>query len=409
MCSTLGVVADYTPEGFARAGELAYTGRPMRLIRRLPLLLIAATLHGVGAAAQDDMAQAEADLAAVREQIQRLEQDVRQQVAERGGTERDLRAAEIAEAEGRRRLREIGGQLAGARERLESLAKQAEASRSDLASRRADLERQLRLAYVTGQEEWLRLVLSQRDPAKIGRQIVYYSYITRERSTIMEAVRARLRELEKNAAEVERERDRLKELERDERVRLQQIEVARRDRGSALARLDRRIQSGKGEIDTLRQQAEDLEALVAELTRLIVGLPVADAIPFEEMKGHLESPTAGSLVGKYGATRADGRLRWDGLLLAAAAGAEVRAVHHGRVVFADWLPGLGLLTVVEHGDGYLSLYGHNRDLLKDVGEWVRPGDVIAHVGDSGGQAAAGLYFEIRKDGRPVDPGLWLGR
>jgi septal ring factor EnvC (AmiA/AmiB activator) len=225
----------------------------------------------------------------------------------------------------------------------------------------------------------------------------------------MEAVRARLRELEKNAAVAERERDRLRELERDERVRLQQIEVARRDRASALARLDRRIQSGKGEIDTLRRQAEDLEALVAELTRLIVGLPVADAIPFEEMKGRLEYPTAGSLVGKYGAPRAEGRLRWDGLLLAAAAGAEVRAVHHGRVVFADWLPGLGLLTVVEHGDGYLSLYGHNRDLLKDVGEWVRPGDVIAHVGDSGGQAAAGLYFEIRKDGRPLDPGQWLNR
>jgi septal ring factor EnvC (AmiA/AmiB activator) len=393
MGSTLGVVADYTPEGFARAGELAYTFRPMRLIRRLPLLLLAATLHGVGAAAQDDMAQAEADLAAVREQIERLEQDVRQQVAQRSGTERDLRAAEIAEA----------------RERLESLAQQAAASRGDLASRREDLERQLRLAYVTGQEEWLRLVLSQRDPATIGRQIVYYSYITRERSTLMEAVRARLRELEKNAAEAERERDRLRELERDERVRLQQIEVARRDRASALARLDRRIQSGKGEIDTLRRQAEDLEALVAELTRLIVGLPVADEIPFEEMKGRLEYPTAGSLVGKYGAPRAEGRLRWDGLLLAAAAGAEVRAVHHGRVVFADWLPGLGLLTVVEHGDGYLSLYGHNRDLLKDVGEWVRPGDVIAHVGDSGGQAAAGLYFEIRKDGRPLDPGQWLSR
>jgi septal ring factor EnvC (AmiA/AmiB activator) len=100
-------------------------------------------------------------------------------------------------------------------------------------------------------------------------------------------------------------------------------------------------------------------------------------------------------------------MRWDGVLLAAEAGAEVTAVHHGRVVFSDWLPGMGLLIVVEHGDGYLSLYGHNRDLIREVGEWVPTGTIIGHVGDSGGQVSAGLYFEIRKDGKPVDPSQWI--
>ena len=112
---------------------------------------------------------------------------------------------------------------------------------------------------------------------------------------------------------------------------------------------------------------------------------------------------------KFGQPKADGRLRWDGVLLGAPAGAQVRAVHHGRVVYSDWLPGMGLLLVIEHGDGYMSLYGHNQDLIMQVGDWVTPGAVVAHVGDSGGQAVPGLYFEIRKDGQPVDPGGWISR
>ena len=110
---------------------------------------------------------------------------------------------------------------------------------------------------------------------------------------------------------------------------------------------------------------------------------------------------------RFGQPRADGRLRWNGVLLAAGAGEDVRAVHHGRVVYADWLQGMGLLVIIEHGDGYLSLYGHNQDVVAEIGEWVTPGTVIAHVGDSGGQATPGLYFEIRKEGKPVDPGGWI--
>jgi septal ring factor EnvC (AmiA/AmiB activator) len=121
----------------------------------------------------------------------------------------------------------------------------------------------------------------------------------------------------------------------------------------------------------------------------------------------LSWPTDGQVVKRFGDPRADGRLKWQGIILSAPAGSDVRAVYNGRVIFSDWLDGMGLLLIIEHGDGYMSLYAHNQDLLKEVGEWVEPGEMIAHVGDSGGRAAAGLYFEIRKNGEPVNPGQWF--
>jgi len=127
------------------------------------------------------------------------------------------------------------------------------------------------------------------------------------------------------------------------------------------------------------------------------------------LSGRLTWPVAGRLIQDYGQPRGNGRLRWNGVLIAAPAGREVRAVYHGRVAYADWLPGLGLLVVVDHGDGYLSLYGHNESLLKSAGDWVAPGDVLATVGQSGGQATPALYFEIREGREPVDPGDWVTR
>jgi septal ring factor EnvC (AmiA/AmiB activator) len=157
----------------------------------------------------------------------------------------------------------------------------------------------------------------------------------------------------------------------------------------------------------MRGEMAELQSLVDELTRLLTSLPISDAEPFAKTRGRLEWPTDGRIMQRFGQSRADGRLRWDGVLLAAGAGEDVRAVHHGRVVYADWLQGMGLLVIIEHGNGYLSLYGHNQDVIAEIGEWVTPGAVIAHVGDSGGRAIPGLYFEIRKDGKPVDPDGWM--
>ena len=176
-----------------------------------------------------------------------------------------------------------------------------------------------------------------------------------------------------------------------------------------LAALATRMQQEGEEIERLAAEEKDLTRLIAELTSILSDYPITSDAPFTELKGGLTWPVAGTLLHDFGQPRAGGGLKWNGVVLAASRGSEVRAVYHGRVVFADWLAGLGLLVIVDHGDGYMTLYGYNETTLKSTGDWVAPGDVIATVGDSGGQARAGLYFEIRQGAKPVNPKAWITR
>lgn len=373
-----------------------------------PVLVVSAMFALADETGLQDAAEAEKNLTELRGRILELQKEARKEVERRGSAEQALRAAEMSEAAVRRKMQQIDAELAATRRRLSELERQAAESESELTRHRSELERQLRLAYVAGRQDWLRTVLSQRDPVSISRQMVYYSYFARQRSGLMDTVRAQLQALAENAAAVNNEENRQAEFQRAQQERLQELSEVRRSRREALARVDKKIASHGDRLDRLRKEASDLESLVAELTRLVGNLSIDDAISFADRKGRMAWPAEGRPIRKFGQSKAGGRLRWDGVLLAAGAGTEVQAIHHGRVVFSDWLPGMGLLVVVEHGDGYLSLYGHNQDLIMEVGEWVTPGTVIAHVGDSGGQAMPGLYFEIRKGGAPIDPGPWIG-
>jgi septal ring factor EnvC (AmiA/AmiB activator) len=373
------------------------------------ILLLPALIAVADGTASEDPAAVEKTLEEVREQIVELEKATRKEVKRRGAAEQTLREAEVSESKVRRKLQQIDADLAGARSRLEELKREADETELELSRHRGELERQLRLAYAAGRDDWLRTVLSQRDPVSIGRQMVYYSYFAQQRSGLMADVRSQLDALAENAAAVRVEQERLTELQAAQKTRLEELSEARQSRRLALARIDKKIGSQNDRLERLRVEAEDLESLVAELTRLFGEMSIGDATAFADMKGKMEWPTDGRLIRKFGQPKADGRMRWDGVLLANDSGSEVVAVHHGRVVYSDWLPGMGLLVVLEHGDGYLSLYGHNQDLIMEVGEWVTSGTVIAHVGDSGGQSLPGLYFEIRRNGSPVNPGQWVGR
>ena len=372
------------------------------------LIAIVWTCAGLaGDAVVDDAGLAEQNLAEVRSRIVALEKEFQKQTERRGATELELQKAERSESGLRRRLADTNGQLTTSREKLESLQNEAKDMQSEVRVYQAELEQQLRLAYVAGQDGWLQMILSERDPIQMGRELVYYSYIARQRHGLMDAVRDKLAQLDETRLSMEREEERLSEIQRDERERLKQISQAREERHLALADINKGIATQSDQITRLQGEAESLEALVAELTRVLADLPINDSTRFVDRKGQMNWPADGRLTRKFGQSKADGHLRWDGVLLAAGAGTEVRAVHHGRVVFSDWLSGMGLLVVVEHGDGYLTLYGHNQDVVSEVGEWVNPDSVIAHVGDSGGQATSGLYFAIRKNGQPVDPHSWI--
>jgi septal ring factor EnvC (AmiA/AmiB activator) len=374
----------------------------------LGLLFIAwALISTAEISGSEDPAMVEKTLDDIRKQILKLEKATLKAVNRRGTEEQALRTAEVSESKLRRNLQKLDEDLVGTRSRLATLERQADETESELSQHRSELNRQLRLAYATGREDWLRTVLSQRDAVSIGRQMVYYGYFAQQRSGLMDIVKAQLNTLAENAAAVGREQENLAQSQRTQKKRLAELSEARQARRLALADIDKKIASQNGRLEQLRVEAKDLESLVADLTRLFGDVSIGDSTPFANRKGEMTWPIDGRLLKKFGDPKADGRLRWDGVLLASGAGSEVLAVHHGRVVYSDWLPGMGLLVVLEHGDGYLSLYGHNQDLIMEVGEWVTSGSVIAHVGDSGGQPVSGLYFEIRKNGSPVNPSHWV--
>jgi septal ring factor EnvC (AmiA/AmiB activator) len=200
--------------------------------------------------------------------------------------------------------------------------------------------------------------------------------------------------------------EKLAALENTQREQLAQLQTARSERGVVLQSFRSEARSRAASLDRLKQQQSLLEKLLRELRRAAQRFPVEGRGPFATLKGQLAWPVEGRTLARFGERRA-GALRWEGMLLAAERGAPVRAIYHGRVLYADWLAGLGLLVIVDHGDGYLSLYGHNDQLYRKVGERVTAGDILAAAGDSGGRERPQLYFEIRRSGRPLDPQPWF--
>ena len=386
-------------------GQLAH-----RLLRTWQPEIIAALalalLAGSRVAAQGDEERA---LDAVREEIREVETRLSRQTTERDAELESLRRAELAAAAASEELGRIRAELRAQRARRDTLARETAEATRRLVHERDALAGQVRLSYMTGREELVKLFLSQESPATLGRMLVYYDYFNRARSARIAAATRELAVLDDLAAESGRLEQELEQLAEMQSREVEAEESARAERRAALQRIEASMAAAGGQIESLRIEEERLSELVVELAELLEDLPRGAEEPFAAQKGRLGWPVDGKVTQSYGQPRDGGPLRWNGVLLAAATGTAVQAVYHGRIAFADWLPGLGLLIIVDHGGGYMSLYGHNEALLRESGEWVTPGDEIAQVGDSGGQAEPGLYFEIRHNGAPQDPRQWVRR
>ncbi|MDP6436271.1 MAG: peptidoglycan DD-metalloendopeptidase family protein [Gammaproteobacteria bacterium] len=370
-------------------------------------LAMLSLLAGPAALAQASRDEASAELEAVRGRIDALRGEIEREGRQRTRAERALAEVEQSEQKARRELAGVREQLNKTRRRQRELERQADQERAKLEEQRRILGKQLRVAYINGDEEWLRVALNQQDASGFGRRMTYYGYLSRQRSSAIDVLRKTIVKLELTRLEIQEKARELARLESSAAEKLEAIAETRSERAALLSKISSSIKSKDAEISKLQAQAAELTELVASLARMLPEMPAIDAGPFAGRTASLSWPADGPVLKNFGQSRADGSLKWTGMLLGAPAGSEVRAVYHGRVIFSDWLDGMGLLTIIEHGDGYMSLYGHNQDLLKEVGEWVSPGEPIGHVGDSGGQAAAGLYFEIRKDGEPVNPRSWI--
>ncbi len=351
----------------------------------------------------------ERELEVVRDKISTLKSSMDKRASNRDRVTGELQAAESRIVEKRIRLKDLQRQRDFSQKKKTDLDKRLQAREAELSAESAQLEAQVRTAYTSGQQERLKLLLNQHDPATIGRLLTYYRYMSEFRGDNISAVNRHIAALTDLRQQAAAEENRIAGLARAQAAELDALNAAQNQRQDLLATLKAKIAEEGSQIQRLAAEEQDLARLIAELTSILSDYPITSEEPFSKFRGRLTWPVAGTLLHDFGQPRASDQVKWNGVVLAAPRGREVRSIYHGRVVFADWLAGMGLLVIVDHGEGYMTLYGYNETTLKSAGDWVAPGDVIATVGDSGGQQQSGLYFEIRKGTKPVNPRRWVSK
>ncbi len=383
-----------------------------RIIKHLCLfaaLTAALSVAVAGAAEQtQDSAQAKAKLAEVRDRIAALTGRLGGELKQRDALNAHLRDIDLELTAKRQRLDALRNAESTAEHRRGELRVEVIRVKTELDGERAALAAQVRAAYMMGQQERIKLLLNQDDPTNAGRMAAYYGFFARERSDKIVEIRERVDRLQELQTEVDQTTEKLRGLQSDAARQLADLQHARQDRAQALAAISHEVTSGSEELKQLKRQEQAEENLIADLSRVLQDFPVDTQESFQGLRGRLPWPVSGRIAAHYQDPRTDAGQagsRWNGVLIETVPGAKVRAPYFGRVVYADWLQGLGLLLIIGHKGDYMTLYGHAEVLYKSVGDWVSPGDVIAGMSDAG--SAPQLYFEIREGRTPRDPKAWL--
>jgi septal ring factor EnvC (AmiA/AmiB activator) len=303
------------------------------------------------------------------------------------------------------------------------LRQQAQQLERDMQSQQAMLSKLLFQQYLGGKQEYFKLLLNNHDPDQAAREMRYYEYIARGRSTWLNMLRVNLAQLNEVVQQTRQKSGEIAALQVEENTQQKTLEKDKLARQQVISQFAQQLKQQRHEIGRLQRDENRLSQLVAKLSKILTRqknkkgvfnndkLPDNrfDGKPFEQLKGKLILPVMGEVINKFGSARPDSTVLWRGLLLRAASGQPVKAVAAGRVVFADWLRGFGNLLIIDHNQGYMSLYGNNETLYKQVGDILRGGDTVAAVGNSGGNENSGVYFELRHRGEPLDPIKWIAR
>ena len=358
------------------------------------------------------------DLDALHSRIEALKKNLAGAEENRSEASDGLRASEQGVSEANRVLHNIGIRQRSAQAALIRVGEQTRGLEASITSQQGQLGRLLAMRYVSGQQDYLKLLLSGRDPNQTARDLHYYSYISRAQADFIRSLRNNLAELAQLARDARDKSSELAELAARQREGRTQLLAQQAERRKVLAKLATQIRTQRREIQSLQRDEARLSRLVEELAKAIAPsasgrrnekLPESsrDAGVFATLKGKLRLPTRGELINRFGTPRSDSGLSWKGLFIRGSNGQEVRAVATGQVVFAEWMRGFGNLMIIDHGQSYLTIYGNNESLLKQVGDTVKAGDTVATVGNSGGNPDSGLYFEIRHQGKAFDPLRWV--
>lgn len=379
----------------------------MRVWFLVALLLLVAADGGLSAAdtRADSVAAHERQRQELRRRIAALQQKL-----ELTRSEKDNLSAELGGLE-----KQIGVMLANLKqldERRGKLEKQRQRLQQQLQVQQGRLEegkqvlgRLIRSAWINGREERLKLFLNQQDPALISRILTYHDYFTRTRTRKLQELHEFIVSVDRLAMQIERQQKELGTLQQQYRQEQRQLAERQRERQALLKRLETRLREQGEQLTRWQEDELHLAGLIEQIQVVVATLEMPEQEDFGARKGRLIWPLAGRLANRFGAEKI-GNLRWDGVIIEAREGTEVRAVHAGRVAYADWLRGYGLLIIIEHGGGFMTLYGHNQSLFKEVGDWVAEKEVIGLAGNSGGSTTAGVYFGVRYQGKARNPLHW---
>ncbi len=390
----------------------------MNLSSRGRVLLIAATLCAAGAATAATAPPKE-ELSQLRGRIEAMQKRLAAAEGARSEAADGLRDSERAISESNRSLRDLAAKQRAIQARLIDLQQQETRAGNDIESQQRLLARQLYQQYIGNQPDAVKLLLNREDPNRIARDLHYLTYLARMRAEQIRSLRASIRQLDDLEAETKQQSEALAAVQTEQQAQREKIEHEKQTRRDVLQKVARQIESQRHEISKLKRDEQRLARLVEQISQMIARsraeTPRNDRLPdsstdgsaFAELKGKLSLPVRGELKGRFGNPRADGGLSWKGVFIASQPNQEVRAIAAGRVVFADWLRGFGNLLIIDHGGGYMSLYGNNESLFKQVGQATRGGETIAAVGNSGGNTDYGLYFEMRHQGKAFDPLSWV--
>ena len=395
------------------------------LRRRRSLCLRAcslAVLLSAGLVCQTAIAQSDEkkELEELRNRIDALQKELDKSESSKADAADALRDSERAISKSNRRLFELKNERKRINARIKELQQQSAELTQRIVRERKSLANLIYRQYLAGQPESLRLLLNRQDANETARQLHYFTYISKARAKLIASLRASLDELDTVRKQVQAQSERLARLEKDETGEKRALQKQKRDRQRVLSKASDDIARQRNQISKLKQDEQRLTTLIKKLAEeaerrrreaRLKNQSLPDASlnnsAFRKLKGRLRLPVIGELTNRYGRPRKDTGLSWKGLFIAAKEGDEVKAIAPGEVVYADWLRGFGNLLILDHGSGYMSLYGNNEALFRRVGDRLGAGDTIASVGNSGGSEESGLYFELRHNGKPFDPLPWV--
>lgn len=367
------------------------------------ILLLCLAVPGYGA---DSTEQELRELQAV---IHKLKRELQQVKGEKGQLEKQLEKNETDIGKTLQRIEALKRKLEDQQSRLESLQGERLALQRTRRQQQKLIADEIQAAYKLGRQSNLKLLLNNQNPADLSRQLRYHDYFLAARGEQIDAYLDTLSQLDRVEPAIRENQQQLKKNHQELESRYSRLRHSQSERRQTLARLKRIISDKDSELRQQQQNRRRLEQLLEDVSHALADLHIDGDTPFSTLRGKLNWPVQGRVQHRFGSARIAGKIRWDGMLIKARAGTEVKAIHHGRVVFADYLRGYGLLVIIDHGENYLSLYGHNQSLLVNTGDWISAGQALATVGSSGGRSNSGLYFALRKNGQATNPGSWLKR